>query len=44
MPDVHGAVTEITASRKPTPSAGLEPATCDLEDRCSIQLSYEGCL
>ena len=24
------------------PSAGLEPATCGLEVRCSVQLSYEG--
>lgn len=24
------------------PSAGLEPATYGLEDRCSFQLSYEG--
>jgi hypothetical protein len=24
------------------PPAGLEPATCGLEIRCSIQLSYEG--
>ena len=24
------------------PRAGLEPATCGLEDRCSIQLSYRG--
>ena len=24
------------------PSAGLEPATHGLEDRCSIQLNYEG--
>src|SRR4051812_28323888 len=25
-----------------TPSPGLEPGTCGLEVRCSIQLSYEG--
>ena len=24
------------------PSAGIEPATCGLEVRCSIRLSYEG--
>ena len=29
----------IKAQRKARP-AGLEPATCGLEDRCSIQLSY----
>ncbi len=34
---------KLTASEK-VPPAGLEPATSALEERCSIQLSYEGML
>ena len=29
-------------SKSIVPSAGLEPATYGLEDRCSVLLSYEG--
>ena len=36
------AGNQVVAGKLGAPPAGLEPATCGLEVRCSIQLSYEG--
>lgn len=45
-PRNHPLLRETTPSASTTgseaPRAGFEPATCDLEDRCSVQLSYRG--
>ena len=41
-PDDTAMPTGATETAIAIPSAGLEPATCGLEDRRSIQLSYEG--
>ena len=36
----QGNLSQLALSPLKTLRAGLEPATCGLEDRCSIQLSY----
>ena len=35
-------ISKTASDVQVAPSAGIEPATCGLEVRCSIRLSYEG--